>query len=353
MDERGRCPPLALPKWRPPPPRRRPIGANSCLILSKPPVRALSADQRAPIFDFMQELLETLRAQAFRYAGQGAMASNVETAIASVAITVARETTQPIIGMFQPRFCLVLQGAKEVTIGERRMRYDPNNYFIASLEVPASGCVIEASARQPYVGLSMALDPNMLASLLTDRPDRVDNDTASFAVSPVTAELLDPWVRLMNLLDAPNDIPVLAPMLEREILYRLLQGPQGGALSQIARADSRLGQVRRAIAWIRDHFDQPLRIDALAGIAGMSAASFHRHFKAATAMSPLQYQKSIRLQQARRMLITKLDAARVGYAVGYESASQFSREYARQFGLPPARDAVRLRSGAFSAEASA
>lgn len=246
--------------------------------------------------------------------------------------------------MFRPRFCLVLQGAKEVTIGERRLRYDPNNYFIASLEVPASGCIIEASTQKPYVGLSMALDPSALAALLTDVPERPGAETASFAVSPVTAELLDPWVRLMRLLDTPRDIPILAPMLEREILYRLLQGPQGGALRQIARADSRLGQVRAAIAWIRDHFEQPLRIDALAAIAGMSAASFHRHFKAATAMSPLQYQKSIRLQEARRMLVTKQDAARVGYAVGYESASQFSREYARLFGAPPARDAERLRA---------
>jgi transcriptional regulator GlxA family with amidase domain len=159
-------------------------------------------------------------------------------------------------------------------------------------------------------------------------------------------------VRLMRLLDAPNDIRVLAPLLEREILYRLLQGPQGGALRQIVHADSRLGQVRRAICWIRDHFDQPLRIQALAEIAGMSAASFHRHFKAATAMSPLQFQKSIRLQEARRMLMTRHDVARVAYAVGYESASQFSREYARLFGLPPVLDSVRLRDGSIAMEVS-
>jgi AraC-like DNA-binding protein len=245
--------------------------------------------------------------------------------------------------VFQPRLCLVLQGTKEVTIGERRMRYDPNNYFIASLEVPASGCVIEASVSRPYIGLSMALDPEALAALITATPGRTDSETSSFASSPVTTQLLDPWVRLMALLDAPQDIAVLAPMIEREILYRLLQGPQGALLRQIARSDSRLGQVRRAIAWIREHYDQPLRIEALAELAGMSAASFHRHFKAATAMSPLQYQKCLRLQQARRLLIANQDATRAGYAVGYESASQFSREYARLFGVPPARDAVRLR----------
>jgi transcriptional regulator GlxA family with amidase domain len=159
----------------------------------------------------------------------------------------------------------------------------------------------------------------------------------------VTPQLLDPWLRFLSLLDAPQDIPVIAPLLEREILYRLLQGPHGGVLRQIARADSRLCQVRNALAWIRTHYDQALRIGDLARMAGMSAASFHRHFKAATAMSPLQYQKSLRLQHARRLLIANEDAARAGYAVGYESASQFSREYARLFGAPPARDAVRLR----------
>jgi len=287
----------------------------------------------------MQAHIETLRALASRHAAPG----TVETAIPSVAITLARQTTQRTIGVFQPRFCLVLQGAKEVTIGERRMRYDPNNYFIASLEVPASGCIIEASASHPYIGLSMALDPEGLAALINDTPSRTESEASSFAVSPVTAQLLDPWVRLIALLDAPEDIAVLAPMIQREILYRLLQGPQGSALRQIARSDSRLGQVRRAIAWIRDHYDQPLRVEALAELAGMSAASFHRHFKAATAMSPLQYQKCLRLQQARRLLIANQDATRAAYAVGYESASQFSREYARLFGAPPARDAVRLR----------
>jgi len=294
----------------------------------------------------MQAQIEVLRALALRHAGPG----TVETAIPSVAITLARQTTERAIGVFQPRFCLVLQGAKDITIGERRMRYDPNNYFIASLEVPASGCIIEASPSHPYIGLSMALNPEVLAALITDTPARTDapaptdGETSSFAVSPVTTQLLEPWLRLIALLDAPQDIAVLAPMIEREILYRLLKGPQGPLLRQIAQGDSRLGQVRRTIAWIREHYDQPLRIETLAELAGMSAASFHRHFKAATAMSPLQYQKCLRLQQARRLLIANEDATRAGYAVGYESASQFSREYARLFGLPPARDAVRLRN---------
>jgi transcriptional regulator GlxA family with amidase domain len=180
--------------------------------------------------------------------------------------------------------------------------------------------------------------------LIPDVPGPTVAETAAFGVSPVTLPLLDPWLRLLALLDAPADIPVLAPLFEREILYRLLQGPQGGVLRQIALADGRLSQIRRAIMWIRAHYDEPLRIEALAEIAGMSGASFHRHFRAATAMSPLQYQKHLRLQQARRLLIANQDASQAGYAVGYESASQFSREYARAFGASPARDAMRLRT---------
>jgi transcriptional regulator GlxA family with amidase domain len=203
--------------------------------------------------------------------------------------------------------------------------------------------VIEASPAEPYIAVAMALDLECLTELLAEMPDQPVADTAGFAVSAVTAPLLDAWARLIGLLDTPHDIPVLAPMLEREILYRLLQGPQGGIIRQAARADSRLGQIRQAIGWLRRHYDRPVRIETLAEVAGMSMASFHRHFRAATAMSPLQFQKSLRLQEARRLLIANADASRAGYAVGYESASQFRREYARMFGAPPARDAERLR----------
>jgi AraC-like DNA-binding protein len=287
----------------------------------------------------MQEQLSQLCSLARRHVD----GRRTSTPIPRVAIHQARGATRPMPGVFEPMLCVVLQGAKEVMIGERRLRYDPASYFIASLELPASGRVVEASPERPYIALSLALDREGLAALLPEVPVMADDPGTAFAVSPVTPQLLDPWLRFLALLDAPRDIPVLAPLLEREILYRLLQGPHGGVLRQIARADSRLCQVRNALAWIRIHYDQPLRIDALARMAGMSVASFHRHFKAATAMSPLRYQKSLRLQHARRLLIANEDAARAGYAVGYESASQFSREYARLFGAPPARDAVRLR----------
>jgi AraC-like DNA-binding protein len=237
--------------------------------------------------------------------------------------------------------CLVLQGAKRLMIGDRILRYDPACSFIASLELPASGCVIEATPERPYVGVSLILDRALLGELLPHAPERMDGDAAGFSVDPITPALLDAWEQLLALLDAPQDIAVLGPLREREILYRLLCGPQGPMLRQIVCENSRLSQVRRAIQWLQAHFDRKMRIEMLAEIAGMSVPSFHRHFKAATAMSPLQFQKTLRLQAARRLLATSVEASRAAYSVGYESASQFSREYARMFGAPPSRDTGR------------
>jgi AraC-like DNA-binding protein len=294
----------------------------------------------------MDEQLNQLRAVAARHVA----GPTTETPIPRVAISTGRQTTAPLPSLYNPMLCVVLQGAKEVMIGNRLLRYDTASYFIASVELPASGRVVQASFDQPYIAVRLSLDRESLAALLPEVPvqaeAQAEAQAAGFAVSPVTPQLLDPWLRLLRLLDTPRDIPVLAPLIEREILYRLLSGPQGGVLRQAVLTDSRLSQIRQAIGWIRTHYNQALRIEALAALAGMSPASFHRHFKSATAMSPLQYQKHLRLQQARRLLIASDDASSAAYAVGYESASQFSREYARLFGAPPARDALRLRSDA-------
>jgi transcriptional regulator GlxA family with amidase domain len=202
---------------------------------------------------------------------------------------------------------------------------------------------VEASRSRPYVVTSLALDRNTLASLLVDLPpDPIGPPSAGFGVGRVTPELLEAWNRLLALLETPGDVPFLAAAREREVLYRLLQGEHGPMLRQVAREDSRLSQVRRAMELIRRNYDRKLPTEELAAVAGMSIPSFHRHFRAATAMSPLQYQKTLRLQAARRMLATSTEAARAGYAVGYESASQFSREYTRAFGTPPMRDSARL-----------
>ena len=289
----------------------------------------------------MQDPLSRLCAIAERHAG-----TFLPVAGPRVGVHAGCETTRPIPAVYEPMVCIVLQGAKQVMIGDRVLRYDPASYFIATLELPATGCIVEASAARPYLAVSMALDHAVLAELLCEVPEARSDGLAGFGVSAMTPELLDPWLRLLALFDAPQDARILAPMLEREILYRLLQGPQGGLARQAARAEGRLAQVRAAIGWIRTHFDKPLRIEALAEIAGMSVASLHRHFKAATAMSPLQYQKALRLQAARRLLASGGEASRAAYRVGYESASQFSREYARMFGRSPARDAALLRAGA-------
>ncbi|MBL8549662.1 MAG: AraC family transcriptional regulator [Hyphomonadaceae bacterium] len=292
----------------------------------------------------MQDDLARLRALAARHAdGLGR-----STAIPGLSLNAATEPTTPQLGVLQPMVCLILQGAKQVRLGAHTLRYDSANYLLAALEGPASGCIIEATPERPYLSLSIALDRDALAELAPDTQSPAaldDDDGAAFVVSPITPPLVSAAARLAGLIETPHDIPVLAPLFTRELYYRLMQGPRGNVLRQIARADSRLSQVRRAIAWIRDNFDQTIRVETLAELAGMSPASFHRHFKTATAMSPLAFQKSLRLQHARRLLASSQEVARVGYTVGYESASQFSREYARLFGMPPARDALRLRTG--------
>lgn len=259
--------------------------------------------------------------------------------------------TRPAPALYQPMACFVLQGAKRITVGGRTMEYRGSSVLVASVDLPVTGEVVLASSDRPYLAMALALDPAAISGLLLDMPpDRPADGASALTVSSMTPDLADPLLRMARLLDAPGDIPVLAPMLEREILYRLLLGPQGGLLRQIACPDGRLAQIRRAIAWIRENYAQPLRVAELAALAGMSDSAFHRHFKAVTDMSPLQYHKQIRLQEARRRLLAQPGAvARVAFDVGYESASQFSREYARQFGLPPARDVARLHETALQA----
>lgn len=289
----------------------------------------------------MATLLDDISALAARHV----RGVRTPTAIPRVALHRGYEPTALQPGLVEPMLCLVLQGAKEVILGDQRVRYGAGHYAVASVELTVSGRISEASPDAPYMSVTLALDREALAGLIPDLPPglRTPPTTPAFAVSPTGPDLADAWLRLLSLLDRPDDIPVLGPLLEREILYRLLQGPQAAMVRQIALADSRLSQVRRAITWIRAHYSEPLRIEDLASLAGMSPATFHRHFKSATSLSPLQFQKCLRLQHARRLLLADHDAARAGYAVGYESASQFSREYARLFGAPPARDAERLR----------
>lgn len=253
--------------------------------------------------------------------------------------------TLPMPVVYEPTACFVAQGRKRATLGASVFHYDPSSYLVASVGLPVMGTVIEASADQPYMSIQLDLDAAELQELALNYPRAADSvPAAGLTLNRMTPGLVDAATRLVALLDAPDDIAALAPLAMREILYRLLTGPNGGAIHAMTQADSRHSQIARAILWIRAHFKDGWRIDDLAGIAGMSRSAFHEHFKAMTAMSPLEFRTQLRMQEARRLMVSDgLDAANAGYHVGYDSPSQFSRDYSRLFGAPPARDASRLR----------
>jgi AraC-like DNA-binding protein len=240
----------------------------------------------------------------------------------------------------------MVQGAKQVALGEQVYRYAAGQYLIYLIDLPLSSNVIQASEEEPLLGLGLVLRPEAIASLLLESrviPQK-KAEQPTIAVSNLADDLLDPIVRLIKLLDKPGDIPVLAASIEREILWRLINGEQGAMVRQLGLADSRTVQIARAIKWIRSHYTEALRIENLAAIAGMSVTSFYRHFLATTSLSPIQFQKQVRLQMARSLLASSLrGVADIGLAVGYDSPSQFSREYRRLFGRPPREDGVILR----------
>jgi AraC-like DNA-binding protein len=248
--------------------------------------------------------------------------------------------------VYEPMLHLVLQGTKSLSIGDQVLRFEPATYFLVPVDLPAIGQISADGPGHPYLALSLTLDPAVVATMLTDlNDDGTTRRDPGFAVAPASPELIDAWLRLIRLSGRPDEIAILAPMIEREILFRVLQGPHGATLRQIACADSRLSHIRRALDWIREHYVDPFRVEPLAAMVGMSVAAFYRHFRAITAMTPIQYQKRLRLLEARRLLLFEpRDAAAIAFAVGYESASQFSREYARMYGMPPVRDMARFKT---------
>ncbi len=255
--------------------------------------------------------------------------------------------TEPRFGLYEPSICLVAQGAKKVHLENETFIYDADNYLLASVHLPTTYQVIAASPEKPFLGLVLKFDMKELSQLMIDSnlpaPGTRQIDRG-IATSEVTLPLLSPFQRLVSLLDEPESIPILAPMLHREILFRLLTGEQGAHLRKIASAGSKSHQVARAIDWLKGNFSQQLRVEELAEMAHMSASSFHSHFRSITSLSPLQYQKHLRLQEARRLMLAEnLDATSAAFRVGYESSSQFSREYSRLFGAPPMRDISQLR----------
>ncbi len=250
-------------------------------------------------------------------------------------------------GVSYPSFCVIAQGSKEILLGENRYRYDPTHYLIATVGLPIASYIVEASPEYPYLGVILELDPILVSSVLVEAghlaPRRHVTMTA-INVSPLDTGLLDAVVRLVRLLDSRLEARLLAPLIKREIVYRLLLGEHGGRLRQVATLGDSTHRIAEAIQRLRQDFDQPLRIEDIARELGMSVSGFHHHFRALTAMSPLQFQKQLRLQEARRLMLSEgFDAASAGYSVGYGNAAQFTREYKRLFGTPPMRDIKQLR----------
>ena len=270
-----------------------------------------------------------------------------ETAISSLSLSRRLEPTDPTSYMYEPCICMVAQGAKRVLLGDDTYAYDANHFLITSVDLPTVTQVTRATPEEPYLGLVFKLDRREISQLMADSnlpPPREHQSSRGMAIGEVTLPLLTAFQRLIDLLDEPMDIPILAPIIQREIYYRLLVSDQGARLRQIVSAGSQSHQIARAIDWLKGNFTQPLRIDDLAAQVHMSASTFHHHFRVLTAMSPLQYQKWLRLNEARRLMLTdRLDAATAAFQVGYESPSQFSREYSRMFGSPPLRDITYLR----------
>jgi len=244
---------------------------------------------------------------------------------------------------------LIAQGAKRLALGDRVYDYGAGQYLVSSLDLPVTGQFIGASPERPALGFGLVLQPASIAELLlqaeaADRRDGRGSPPIGMVVSDAPAQLVDAATRLLRLLDTPRDRAVLAPMIKREILWLLIGGEQGAAVRQLGLADSNLSHIARAVRWIREHYARSFRVEDVAALCGMSASAFYRHFQAATAMSPIQFQKQIRLQEARLMLAAQPgEVGEIGYRVGYDSPSQFSRDYRRQFGAPPSRDAIRLR----------
>ena len=261
--------------------------------------------------------------------------------------SVTTPSAVPEYSLTEPLVVVMAQGGKRLLLGDEVHEYRAGQALVVTANLPVTGHYIDTSPESPSLGMALVLRPAVVAELVLQMPAARASRSAGSAISTAEAgaDLLDAAARLLGLLDVPSDAPVLAPMLEREIIWRLLTGPQGDTVRQIGMADSDLSLVNRAIGWIRDNYAEPMRVDDLAQLSGMSPSAFHRHFRSVTALSPLQFQKRIRLQEARTLLVASpRDIAGIGHRVGYDSPSQFNREYRRMFGVPPGQDAVRLRS---------
>jgi AraC-like DNA-binding protein len=268
-----------------------------------------------------------------------------ETAVPRLTVVRKSAPSEPMHGVHKAAICIIAQGRKQVIVGEEVFQYGPSQHLLVSVDVPVIGQVIEASEAEPYLSVRLELDLDLCAEMLLKSPPTQAETCLCMAISRTTPELLDAAIRLLRLHETPEDAAELAPLIEREILYRLLKGDQAAFIRRMLEPQNRNRHVGRAITWIKENYTRSFTIEEVASLSGMSTSSLHQHFRDATAMSPLQYQKQLRLQEARRLILTRaLDAATAGHSVGYDSPSQFSREYKRLFGAPPQRDIERLRT---------
>ncbi|MBT2292512.1 AraC family transcriptional regulator [Paenibacillus albidus] len=269
------------------------------------------------------------------------------TSVSSLKLMHTTQLSEPLESVYKPSICVVAQGAKMATLADEIYRYDPSTYLVTSVELPIIGRIIEASPEIPYLSLKLSFDADVILDLVKEmnRPAFVPAESSrGITVNRTSPTLLEAIVRLLQLLNTPEDVPILAPLVIREILYRVLQSEQGALIHQFAVIGSHAHNIAQAIQLINRQYDRPLVIEQLAKSVNMSTSAFHKHFKRVTAMSPLQYQKTVRLQEARRLMLTEtVQASDAAFRVGYESPSQFSREYARMYGRPPTLDIQELR----------
>lgn len=271
-----------------------------------------------------------------------------DVALPGVRLIRCSTPTLPMPVVYEPTVCFVAQGRKRAMLGTTAYDYSPAQYLVASVELPVMGAVVQATETEPYLSVQLDLNVAELSELALRHPPppgTAGAGSTGLTLNAATDELVDAVARLVGLLDTPDDIAALAPLVTGEILYRLLTGPGGAVVRDMAQLDSRLSHIARAIIWIRENFTGACRIDRAADVAGMSRSTFHLHFKSVTGLTPIEFRTQLRMQAARRLMTSEaVDAASAGFRVGYESPSHFSRDYSRLFGMPPARDAIRLRA---------
>ncbi|MGY2372940.1 AraC family transcriptional regulator [Pseudomonas sp. SDO524_S393] len=291
--------------------------------------------------------MTTLTSLAQLISRQTATDGTFETAVPGVKLIRWSSPSEPMPVVFEPTVCLVAQGRKQASVGSTTYVYDRARHLIASVAQPVMGSVIQATEAEPYLCLQIDLDIREIAELAMRHPvvGEFAGPASGLLLNDTSPALLEAAARLVALLETPEDVPTLAPLMLREIHYRLLKGPGGGILRQMVHANSRLNQIARSIVWIRQHFREACRIEQAADVAGMSRSNFHLHFRSVTSLSPLEFRTQLRMQEARRLMLAEgIDAASAGFEVGYNSPSQFNRDYGRLFGVPPARDVGQLRA---------